>query len=479
MAKFLLALLALIPAFASAQTLSAPPDVGTFTAQAATYASGSTPNVLGDGSNAKGGTAPAFSTYPEGTDPSPTVPTGYIVSGGGGCALSNPVVSPCIEKKVRFLAESVAFRFDDPIRFFGQPGVSHCHEFFGYLYPSARSTRVAIRTRIGSAASGGPANDTVYWEPCWTKTISAKKYAMPAITNVIYYSVPAPNGSTLVDDLQPLHLRLRFITGRNMDDPDDAVVKGEILTANLQSGTTGRYVYKSNGFLGYQCNTSGINGSTITVVNGAGAGTAFSPYFVAPGGVDPWGGNCTDGYAIIAVADAPECWDGVNLSSPTGYRHFRHLVQDSTLGIDTCPNGWYKVPSFEIKTAHQTHGFSDYGTWALDSDAGMSAKLTALGTPRTVQPGESFHNDWMNGWNQGTLNTWLADCLGIGTNAPHTCNTDTISSTAGTQLISGTNSPDGKRSPQVNSSKTVDTNDITQLFLIATSRTGTHNMRGM
>lgn len=308
---------------------------------------------------------------------------------------------------------------------------------------------------------------------------------MPAITNVIYYSIGAPAGSTLVDNLQPLHLKLRFITGVNMDDPNDCQVKNELDVANGGSGasctvTPGRYAYAGNGFKGYQCWSNYGNGSVVTVVNGAGAGKTESPYFVAPGGVDPWGGNCGDNHAIIAVADAPECWDGWNITSPTGYRHFRHLVNDSVTGTTTCPNGWYKVPTFEIKTYHQTHGWADYSTWSLDSDAAMTAKLTALGTPRTVQPGESFHNDWMNGWVKSILDIWQGSCLGIGTNAPHTCNTDTINpDTGGNLLAGGGNSPDGKRVPQVNSNRRVDTNNVANLFLVDTTRASTHNMKGM
>lgn len=456
-----------------------------YVAQPATYAAGSSVNTIGDGSTAKGGTALAFIRFPETRQNTTTplnlgtaLPSGYIVGGGGGCALASPTVYPCIEKKVRFAAESIGFRYDDPIRLYGQPGGSHCHEFFGYLYPSAFATRASISVRIGSAASGGPANNTIYWEPCWKKTIGGSQYAMPSIVNIIYYSVGVPAGQAVVDNLQPLHTRLRFITGTNMDDPDDAVVKAEIATANAQPGTAGRYSYRGNGFLGYQCNTNGLNGTTIAVVNGAGAGTDFSPYFVTGTGADPWGGNCLDGYSLVAVADAPECWDGFNITSPTGYRHFRHLIGDSVLG-GACPLNWFRLPTFEIKTAHQSHGWADYSTWSLDSDAMMAAKLTALGTPRAVQPGESFHNDWFDGWNQSILNGWLDKCLGIGSNAPHTCDTNTIDPTTGDSLLAAGPSPDGERSPQVNISKTLDTNDTSVLTKIGTARNPTHDMRGM
>jgi hypothetical protein len=475
--KSFLALLAVLPCAAIAQT---PPDVGTYSARTATYASGSTPNVLGDNSNAKGGTAPAFSTVPEPTDPTPTVPVGWIVGDNLSACLTVTSGNVCGEKKSRFSANSTHFLYDDPIRNWGQPGAAHCHEFFGNKEVNAYSTRLSLRTRTKSSAAGGPANLTGYWEPCVRKTIGGKLYAIPSDINIIYYTEQAPqDGSALVDILQPLHLKLRFVAGTNMDDPDDAVVKAEIATANAQSGTSGRYTYIGNGFHGYQCVLA--NGTIALTSAGQTEARSFRLTTGTADSDDPWyvGAvhTCVDGSQILTYGDAPECWDGWNVWSPTGYRHFRYAVSDGTIGLPVCPNGWYKVPSFVLKTYHRTHGWDDYKTWSLASDAMMSAKLTALGTPRTVLPGESFHFDWMNGWNTATLNKWLSYCMGIGSNVPHQCDYSTISATE--RLISDSAAPDGSRNPQVNLFTNIDTNDVTKLKLIETTRTPTHRMKGM
>lgn len=463
------------PAFA--QT---PPDVGTYSARSATYAGGSTPNVLGDNSNAKGGTAPAFSTIPEPTDPTPTVPAGWIVSDNLVSCVVATSGGSCDEKKSRFSANSTHFLYDDPIRNWGQPGAAHCHEFFGNAEVNAFTTRLALRTRTRSSAAGGPANLTGYWEPCVRKTIAGKLYAIPSDLNIIYYTEPVPQiGGSLVDRMQPLHLKLRFVAGTNMDDPDDAVVKAEIATANAQSGTSGRYSYTGNGFVGYQCvlanGTIALTSASSTEAHSfrltTGTADADDPWYV--GGVH----TCVDGSQILTYGNAPDCWDGTNVWSPTGYRHLRYEVNDSVTGKTACPNGWYRIPGFVLKTYHRTRGWDDYKTWSLASDAAMSAKLTALGTPRTVLPGESFHFDWMNGWNTIVLNKWLAYCMGIGTNVPHRCDYSTISATE--RLISDQAAPDGSRSPQVNLAGSVDTNDATKLKLIETSRQATHSMKGM
>jgi hypothetical protein len=481
MVKRILAALALL-AFAVPALAQTPPDVGTYTPRTATYKTDGTANILGDGSNDKGGVAPAFSTIPEPTDPSPTVPAGWIVGTNISYCLTT-VGGGCGEKKARFAAAWTHFLYDDPIRNYGQPGAAHCHEFFGNQNANAYSTRASLRLRTSGAGPGGPANATAYWQPCVLKTIGGKVYAIPSDTNVLYYVEEVQSGTSIIDKLQPLHLKLRFVTGMNMDDPNDCAAKNEIDVANGGAGTSctvtpGRYSYKSNGFVGHQCVLA--NGTIAPTSAGLSEAKSFRLTTGTADADDPWyvGGvhTCVDGSQILSYGRAPECWDGWNVWSPGGYKHFRHMVDDSVTGLPVCPNGWYLVPSYERKTYHRTRGWDDYKTWSLASDAMMSAKLTALGTPRTVLPGESDHDDWMNGWNTTTLNTWLSFCMGIGSNVPHLCNYSTISATE--RLITDSAAPDGSRNPQVGGNP-VDPNDATTLRLVDTTRQSTHPMKGM
>lgn len=483
---------------AAAQVQASQPDVGTYVARSVTY----TPaGHLGDGSNAKGGAAPAFTTHPEpSTDPDAANDrSGFYTSGTSYCLVTN-TGNTCPEKKFRTHANSAKFLYDDPIRYYGQPGVSHCHEFFGNLGVNAYSTRQSLRARNASTAGGGPLNATGYWEPCWQKVMGGKLYAIPANSNTLYYAyTQVQNGGAIVDDLQGLHLLYRFIGATNMDDPDDNGPKAEIAAANaalVAAGQSARYAYNGNGFLGYVCrltnsSTAATSFSSVVPSMQKNAGdTAHSRGFKSAGGLDPWNGGCSPGGGydvaeIYAEAEAPGCWDGVNVSSPTGYKHNRFAIADMQSGRrDVCPDGWYRVPAFQLKTFHSTTGFADYGNWSLASDAMMQARLDAIaaaGGPasRTVLPGESFHFDWMNGWNPSVLSTWLSFCLGVGSNVPHECDTSTISATQA--MIAGTQgTPSGYkpvRIPQVNLSKTVNTSDPTQLMLIDTVRQTMHNMR--
>lgn len=476
MVKKLLSLFAfavLLAQPAIAQTLTMPPDAGSYNPRSVTY----TPTgKVGDGSGGKGGVAPAFTTIPEGADPSPTIPAGLITSDAAFCTVSNAPGAACTEKKTRFHANVSKFLYDDPVRYWGQPGKSHCHEFFGNLGINAYSTHRSLRVFNASSASGAGLNGSGYWEPCTSKTIGGKKYAIPSGTNVIYYSVQQEVNAPIVNDLQPLHSKLRFILGTNMDDPDDTKVKAEIAAANALLPQP-IYNYTGNGFLGYVCERP--DGTNATVIPAARRSSSIHAKTFNLGGVDPYNGACIDGSRIYPDAFAPTCWDGWNVASIGGYWHQRYPVANSDTGREVCPDGWYKVPHLSVKSFHSTRGPSDYMTWSLESDAMMAAKLAALGTPRTVYPGESWHADWMNGWNHKILKTWMEFCIGTGGGAPHECNDSTISATQ--RLLLG-NTPTGYkpvRTPQVNLGLTVDTNNPAQLHLIDLARTATHNMRGM
>lgn len=460
------AILALLAAPVQGQvTLSSNPDMGTYTPRTAVYASGNGSNVLGDGSTPAGGIAPAFSTHPEPNESADAVDTAYTNGPWQACTV-DVAPSTCAEKKFRTTVAQSIFLQDDMIRYYGQPGVSHCHEFFGNKTPTAFSTRKTLRTRKESTAFGYTNQSTAYWEPCWIKTIAGKKYATSASTNTVYYTVNRDVTNPQINRLQYLHTLLGFIGGVNMDDPNDCGHKNEIDKANGGSGTSctvtpGRYAYIYNGFLGYQCVTQ--SGTTTVTVKGGGF---YTKSFVLSDGTDPWQGQCTDGMLIIAEGNAPQCWDGWNVMSPDGYKHFRYRIGDNNLGaVDVCPNGWYKVPDFELKTAHPTRGWDDYKTWSLDSDPMMQAKLTALGTPRTVLPGESFHFDWKNGWNRTVLHQMLDYCLGIG-GPPHECNNNTFNATSSLTY------------PGSLPIKNVDTNNPSTLAFVSTVHAAMVNMKG-
>lgn len=466
MIRYLLALLLLMPSIVQAQTIQdgfvRPPDVPAYVAVTDTYASGTTPNVIGDGSNARGGTMPVLAVQP--ADIASTATGWFAVMAcdenvPGAC---HKVTNPSGEEaKFRTVADYSHVNYDDPIRNWGQPGSAHCHMFFGNTNTNAFSTYASMRTRANvnstgtpkraaSTIAGGPYNATGYWFPCIIKPNAfgdGKPYAVKVDEIIVYYT---ENPATRAAAASRIPRGLRYILGTDMDDPRDTIFKAKIAAANAQSGTAGRYAYRDNGFLGWSC----WNSAKSAGINNTVEGDSYYPAFKTSGGADPWGGNCVSGSWLAASFNAPSCYDGANLWSPGGYKHLRQTITDNVATgsiIEGCPNGWFKLPQLQITIWFKHQGFSDYGTWYASSDAmaTMAAQAIDAGDP-DFRPGESMHTDWMNGWDDTTLMAWQNFCIGISGGDMHTCDSSLISTTqALVGGFSGVNAPDNTRQPQV------------------------------
>lgn len=414
-----------------------PPDVPAYSARPITYAAGTTSNVLGDGSS-NSGTPPAASIAL--TD-IPTTEAGWLTTGGGAQPLTLANGGSAPEAKFRsIISGGVKVLFDDPIRNYGQPGASHCHEFFGNLSANAYSTFVTLRNQARQYAmtAGGPKNGTAYWFPCMIDTATGK--VVTPVGNIVLYYTSDPYESPKIS---PLYLGLRYVVGANMDDPNETWLQAYLNTANAQSGTAGRYQLMNGSERGYS--------KDWKCTHTADSSNRSSKFLKNANGTDPFGGNCTSGDDLWMQFVGSDCWDGWNLWSDggnAGYRHIIPTVWDTVKSKWVCPNGWYKIPALVLQIHFSHTGFSDYGNWRLSSDDMMQAKLTALGTPRAVNNGESFHTDWFGGWDLTTLNTWLAKCIGVGILSgarQAQCDSSAIDDTS--TLVTGA-APTG-RSPQV------------------------------
>lgn len=458
-----------------AQTSPKPPDVQTPPTVTATYAAGTTLNQHGDGTNFRGSDMPILSAQ---LADIPSVATGWVTTPSS--PPTNPGCSTSGECKFRSLGAWSHINYDDPIRNYGQPGAAHCHQWFGSRTANAYSTYASLRTRAnymsarGQAATtvaGGPYNGTAYWFPCFVKTNpfgNGKNY-VPKLSHAIIYYTMNPGAKTKF--AQRIPRGLRYVFGVNMDDPNDVAFKAEIAAANAQPGTSStRYTYAGNGFEGYSCHlTSG--GAAINTVTGSNPGSDKTTWLKSGTGVDPWNGTCTTGGFIKATLRAPECYVGTTLWMLGGYNHFRQGINDAAenrAGLvgnsTTCPNGWYRLPTLELTFWFPHKGFSDYGAWRLDSDDHMQAKLTALGTPRTVLNGESFHTDWFGGWDDTVFLDWQTTCAGVMGNGGRDCDSSTVSATR--YLVGGTGdaAPDGTRNPQVPVGTAHDTSVASGMF---------------
>ncbi|MEI9966146.1 MAG: DUF1996 domain-containing protein [Candidatus Moraniibacteriota bacterium] len=428
-----------------------PPDVPDYVPVEPTYAAGTTLNVIGDGSP-RGGTPPAAAYELENiptpnrldwTVPAEGLPCETTLTGGG-----------CTEAKARFLAESTHILFDDPIRNYGQPGTSHCHQFFGNGSTNAYSTYASLREHGNTALfSGGANNATGYWEPCLIKKNAfgdGKDYVVRPNGFIVYYS-DSPQASL---DNTYLPIGLRYVGGYNMDDGDEWL-QSKIDAANSQPGTAfNRYSLDNGGNRAvvskWICSSNGSQSATLTDDEG-----------------NDLMGNCAPGPNLRVEFLGPRCWDGVNLWSPGGYHHVIPGVYDSFAEGFVCPNGWWKLPALSFQAHFSSQGAADYTTWQFSSDMTVQEN-----TPEDdyVPAGATFHTDWMFGWDgesiggwQFPTTGWLNFCLGIGNDTPRECDGSIISATE--ILKTSQPSPNG-RANTVNPYHDWGTSDPANMFLL-------------
>jgi hypothetical protein len=425
----------------------------------ATYAAGTTLNLQGHGTATVPDTPPFYSVMPANiATPNPLNWTSVGNGTSSYVTCSSPLTVSC-EAKYRFTINCNHALYDDLLRNAREPGTSHGHEYCGNAEANAFSTYQTLRTRSESYTTGGRTFSTAYWFPGWLLTNpngDGKNYFNR--TNVIsgYYKGDSSNSGWLV--VPPPGLDLVF--GINPDDPQDTIPKREIIVANAQAGTAGRYGFPVNGFVGYECDVYPDSATTYTggdPVALTGAQTAngqiYQPFLNSTDGqnhTDPWLGNCKDNAhglhaVILEEIQGQDCWNGIDGWVPGATGHVRYSVSDTQLNAGriqrACPNNWYHHPQLELKRQHLVYGYADYDRVRLTSDDMMEAKLNSLPTCTSdaigayanapcaervlpywnstlgrfkVANGASDHGDWkmaVDGWVWKQI---MARCMGIG-----------------------------------------------------------------
>ena len=106
--------------------------------------------------------------------------------------------------------------------------------------------------------------------------------------------------------------------------------------------------------------------------------------------------NCSSGQTLFLTIHFPSCWDGSNLDSRD---HQSHMAYARWNGNGrSCP-GSHPVPLPEISFSFQFDpGSASTRGWYLSSDDGAAG-------------GSTLHGDWMNGWNQSVMDTFISNCL--------------------------------------------------------------------
>lgn len=386
----------------------------------------------GDGSDPRGGIPAARTKEP------PVIPSNFDVTPW----LISPTLPgpPDGEAKFRTHCNFSHVAYDDPIVFPGQPGASHLHMFFGNTLTNAYSTYESLRTTGGSTCGGGPINRSAYWFPAVLKDNAlgdgTTKVIKPDFA-IVYYKV----WQGREQGVKRLFRGLSYVFGFNPADPNNEFEKAEIAAsrdAAYREDPGGAHSYKffRNGFNGWKCELTNGSNEYSPIPGGF-----LQPYLRTADGRATL--TCPPSERIAASLSGPPCWDGTNLTSPDGRKHFRQFVQESTTGKGICPEGWYEVPVFDLIIWFSHEGPDDYKEWYLSSD-----RMPSM--PQFLN-GQSMHTDWFGAWDYQIMRTWMVNCNGVTigrrVGVAHSCNDTQYGD--GTKGIVGGKAPDDTRSPQV------------------------------
>lgn len=308
-----------------------------------------------------------LSTAPPGSQP-PALP--YELSVFEAAESSEPNLVPEHEAAEERDDGTGAFRthcleshqaFDDPLVAPGQPGTAHHHVFMGNPTVDAYSTVETLQWAKRTTCDGGTLNRSAYWVPALFGADGERiEYVDPLIYYKTGYHLP-------VESIVAPPAGLRIIAGNAhaMAPQDVAVVK-------------------------FRC----------------ASWTTDEPQFEPGDPLDhvPYLPDCALDDIVEMRLVFPQCWDGVNLTAPD---HQSHMAYPSEAvapvpGTGSCPAS-HPIAIPEISYNFHVYVTDETGpppTWRFAS--AMNAAAPA---------GTSFHGDWMNGWDEPTMQTIVENCL--------------------------------------------------------------------
>lgn len=276
---------------------------------------------------------------------------------------------------------------DDPIRFPGQPGASHLHQFWGNTGANANSTYQSLRTSGGSTCddAASPINRTAYWMPAMLD--GAGNVVKPDFINTYYKQVPA--GSTLCAARAPggcvgLPNAIEAIFGYNMASGQNGP---------MDANSMDYWAFK------FECWTSPTSG--IAAVSPP-AGQHFTNI------ADVAAAGCPAGSGLIIYFAVPGCWDGKNLDSADHRSHLSYGT-DAT-GGQVCPADHpYLISPWQGHVHFTTDANFVAGKWHLSSDEMLPGFVVGPGSP--VKAGMSLHFDYWEGWSPAVKHVWQSHCI--------------------------------------------------------------------
>jgi hypothetical protein len=315
--------------------------------------------------------APKVGTYPDCKDPvvppvdyiwkkelMPDVDTRYFVTPAVGYSDlrvydTSEQPKPNAEGAFRISCGVSHMSFDDPMVYPGLKDWTHHHTFYGNTTIKYDTDLSKIAFIGNSTCNGGTMNRSAYWHPTIIDSLTNKPVIMTSV--IFYYKI----GFALPKNVKTPPAGLRMLAGNPQGK-----------NANESVGT--KFVCLNNA-------TQNSNGM-------------------------PWQKtlpNCGLGHTMQMVITFPQCWDGKNLDSPNHRDHMAYPV--AWQSENACPATHpVNLPEISLNVNHNVAFTNQMAKWRLASD-----NYTFNGS----NAGFSGHADWVNGWDQPTLDGVVKNCL--------------------------------------------------------------------
>jgi hypothetical protein len=265
---------------------------------------------------------------------------------------------------------------DDPIVYPDVPNATHHHTFFGNTKADAYSTNESLRNSGNSTCSGGILNRSGYWMPSLINTNTGAP--VKPIGILVYYKAHNEYTGMHIKSPPP---NLRMIAG-NARPLTVADTQADYFCQNLDD-----------------------------VGNPAHWGIM-------------WKGNhlkaCAGPKMLLRMAVSfPDCWDGKNMDSPDHQSHMAYSCGDECLTAENkigktfngCPATHpVMIPGITLNVDFQ------------NLDPAAEYRLASDNYSTNYPGGYSLHADWMNGWDEGTIDRVVKNCL----NNPRNCEIENL-----------------------------------------------------
>jgi hypothetical protein len=253
---------------------------------------------------------------------------------------------------------------DDPLVWPGDPGMSHLHVFFGNPDTDAFTTTTSLQETSSTTCDGVSLNKSGYWVPA---LLGADGERIPFIDPLFYYKTGyhAP-----AEQIEPMPEGLTIIAGdmASSQPQDVEVAKFRCLSWE-----------------------------------------APEPQFSPGDPLDhvPYIPDCAEGDIVEMRLVFPQCWDGENITSADHKSHMAYPIpaEAPDVGTGYCPE------SHPVALPEISYNFGVRVT----GETGPSTKWRFITDPIDAkQGGYSFHGDWMNGWDEDTMEQIVSSCLNEG-----------------------------------------------------------------